>query len=145
MLALSGDNMSWSQKNWGTSRPCWLTVLRHWVNYVTSLNISSHLPKMRRKSAFAHLLIWSHPASFYEKFDTQPQTKDRSHYKWDIFKNWFALGKIFMLSRYFSPRKNILNKITDLLVIHRQNFCDYHSACGLLVAFPHSLAFLNMD
>lgn len=48
--------MSRSQKNWGVSRHCWLNVSRPWVNYVTSMNISYYLLKMRIMFAFAYLL-----------------------------------------------------------------------------------------
>jgi len=86
MLAVLEDKMSCSQKNWGITRYCWLIVLRPWVNYITSLNISYHLLKMRIMSAFAYLLIWSCPAYFYEIFYIYHQIKYRLNYRWVILK-----------------------------------------------------------
>lgn len=77
-------------------------------------------------SAFAYLLIWSCPAYFYGRIYIYHQIKDRLLYQWETLKNGLTLENIFITVTYFSPRKNILNEITDLLVIHRHSVRDCH-------------------
>lgn len=139
MLAFLGDNMSRSQKNWCVSRHCWLNVSRPWVNYVTSMNISYYLLKMRRMFAFAYLLDATSMKDLYIPSNTSYITLQMGY-----IQELVSPRKYFCLCNIFQPqgKKNILNEIMYLLVTHRV-ICNYHLPCGLAVDVLRLLAFLN--